>query len=314
MKKEILESNIRPNENQLVKVTISGDVTEIMWCERVNHDCPITKLSDEEYILNATGEVKEFENKATTRLDNIKSVSHSLKRLRDLINSNVYRSNLSSVRWVTLTYSENMTDTKRLYKDYERFWKRFKYRYGNNIEYIIACEPQGRGAWHIHALFIWQNCNAPYIPNEELRRLWGQGFVRINALDNCDNIGAYLTAYLGDMDLQEAIDNKCFSVPVGITADNFVAGGDVKLCTVTDANGNKVEKKYVKGMRLRMYPADFNLYRFSRGVKKPVIEYMCDKEAQKKVSADTLTYEKTVALSDDDFINTINYRYYNSIR
>ena len=65
-----------------------------------------------------------------------------------------------------------------------------------------------------------------------------------------------------------------------------------------------------------MYPPKFNLYRFSRGIKKPIITYETEKNAQKKVSAGTLTFEKTIELSDKDsqFNNTINYRHYNLIR
>lgn len=65
-----------------------------------------------------------------------------------------------------------------------------------------------------------------------------------------------------------------------------------------------------------MYPPKFNIYRQSRGIKKPVVSYETEKEAQKKVSAGTLTFEKTIELSDSDsqFSNTINYRHYNLIR
>ena len=65
-----------------------------------------------------------------------------------------------------------------------------------------------------------------------------------------------------------------------------------------------------------MYPPKFNLYRASRVIKKPVVIYETEKNAQKKVSAGTLTFEKTIELSDSDsqFSNTINYRHYNLIR
>ena len=45
-------------------------------------------------------------------------------------------------------------------------------------------------------------------------------------------------------------------------------------------------------------------------------ELYTEKEAQKKVSAGTLTFEKTIELTDSDsqFSNTINYRHYNLIR
>lgn len=310
MQKEVLCDNIRPKERQLVKLKRCGDISEIMWSEKRNTTMPITKLSDDYYILNATGEIKEFEHKATSRADNLKSVAHSLARLRDYINCNV--TDTSKIRWCTLTYAENMTDTKRLYKDFDKFIKRFRYRYSDygKIEYIIACEPQGRGAWHIHALFIFP-CTAPFIPNSELAEIWGQGFVNIKKLVDCDNIGAYLTAYLGDMELSDAIHSNLLHIPQG--AEISVCG-NVKECDVLQDDGTTIKKKFIKGARLRIYPDHFQLYRCSLGIKKPEIEIMENFKAEKKVSADTLTFEKTVTLSDEDFSNIINYRYYNAKR
>lgn len=83
---------------------------------------------------------------------------------------------------------------------------------------------------------------------------------------------------------------------------------------VTDEKNNK--KYYVKGARLDLYPANFNMVRCSRGVKKPTSEMMDQKNAIKKVSAGTKTYEKTVKLIDLDnnFESIINTCYYNNIR
>ena len=311
MQKSVLSENVRPNDKQLVKFKRCGDISEIMWSEKRNNKSPITKLSDDLYLLNATGEIKEFEHKATSRADNLKIVAHSLSNLRDLINCNVTEP--EKVRWCTLTYAENMTDSKRLYKDFEKFIKRFRYRYGQ-IEYIIACEPQGRGAWHIHALLIFPGV-APFIPNSEFAEIWGHGFVSIKKLADCDNLGAYLTAYLGDMELSEAFKSDVFKGSNYLTPDMFSVGGVVKECEVLQDDGTTLKKKFIKGARLRFYPDHFNIYRFSSGIKKPEIELISNNQAEKKVSADTLTFEKTVTLSDDDgFSNLLNYRYYNAKR
>ena len=50
--------------------------------------------------------------------------------------------------FVTLTYAKNMTDTKRLYTDMNKFIKRLKYKYkeSSDIDYLAVVEPQGRGA------------------------------------------------------------------------------------------------------------------------------------------------------------------------
>ena len=70
------------------------------------------------------------------------------------------------------------------------------------IEYIVACEPQSRGAWHMHLIIIFDRL-APFIPNATIETLWEQGFTKTTRLENIDNIGAYLTAYLGDMEYNE---------------------------------------------------------------------------------------------------------------
>ena len=78
----------------------------------------------------------------------------------------------------------------------------------------MACEPQGRGAWHMHCIIIFDDI-APFIPNNEIAKLWKQGFTKTTKLDNIDNIGAYLTAYLGDMEYDEfiksGVDFKCIT-------------------------------------------------------------------------------------------------------
>ena len=65
-----------------------------------------------------------------------------------------------------------------------------------------------------------------------------------------------------------------------------------------------------------MYPPKFNIYRCSKGIKKPIVSYELEINAQKKASAGTLTFEKTIKLSDTDsnFKNIINYRHYNLVR
>jgi hypothetical protein len=196
-----------------------------------------------------------------------------------------------------------MTDPKRLYTDFKKFNMKLRYKYGH-YEYIACAEPQGRGAWHLHIIMIFDK-KAPYIPVLELVDTWAQGTnVTVAKLDDIDNIGAYLTAYLGDISLDEATEK-------GISAE-----GKIKEVEIVADNGEKIKKKYIKGGRLHLYPPKFNIYRCSRGVNKPVIEYLTTAEAQKKVSADTLTYKKTIKIYDDDteFTNHIDYEYYNSKR
>lgn len=168
-------------------------------------DITIEKLTSDLYMDKLTAEVKEFQHH-TNRAEDKASVAQSLRKLRDLINSNL--GDPEAVRWVTLTYRRNMTDPVRLYEDYRRFWQRFKYYLNKQghppAEYIIAAEPQGRGAWHLHCLFLFPG-KAPFIPNADMARIWGQGFSKTKSLKDVSNPGLYLTAYLGDMELTESI-------------------------------------------------------------------------------------------------------------
>lgn len=198
-----------------------------------------------------------------------------------------------------------MTDAKQLYKDFKLFNMRFQYyckTHGyNKPEYIVVMEPQGRGAWHAHLLYLF-DCRAPYIPNHELSSLWEHGFVKVTSLDDVDNVGAYLTAYLGDLELSD-----CSPAPPGKT---------VKVLELPDNNGNLQTKRFIKGGRLHLYPANFNMYRYSRGIKKPVSEMLEQSEAETMVKNVAKTFETTVKFTEpeNNFETVINTAYYNKTR
>lgn len=299
-------SQIPPkNPNLAVKVTEMGNVIEVQYMSRRNCKQTIQMLKGgEQFVICATGEIKDIEHH-NTRKDNKKGLYKTFANARAVINANV--TDVSKVRWCTLTYAENMTDPKRLYEDFHNFNKRFQYyckgKGYSKPEYIVMMEPQGRGAWHAHLLYIWQDQKAPYISNQDFRELWGHGFVRIKKLDNVDNVGAYLTAYLGDMEIDEMDVSKA-------------VGKQCKVVEVEDEDGKKVKKAIVKGARLDLYPANFNMLRCSRGVKRPVAEMMSQEEASKKVSAATKTFESAIKLTDheNDFETVIIREQYNKVR
>lgn len=308
LKVKSLEEHSRPNAYDEVRVKEMGNIIEVMHSERTNHKIYIKKISDSEYIDLRTGEVKQCE-KIDNRAGNLNSVRQSLGRLRDLLNTNI--KDPSHCRWVTLTYKENMTDPKRLYEDFKKFNMRMRYN-GYKYEYIVAMEPQGRGSWHAHLVMIFDD-KAPYIKNDSedpkeftMESAWGHGYTKTKKLEDVDNVGAYLTAYLGDMEMS---DFKNLSEE---EKDKMRIFGIKEV----EIKGSTEKKSILKGARLHMYPPKFNLYRCSRGIKKPVISYETEIEAQKKVSEGTLTFEKTIEISDNDsqFCNKINYRHYNLIR
>lgn len=299
MKIEKLD-NTNIDSEALVSVKKMNHIYELCYTEHRNNKITIQKLDKDNYIYLPTGEVKEY-NHTDNRGESKAVISQTLKRLRDYINTNII--DVNNCKWITLTYKENMTDTKKLYLDYEKFIKRFRYKYGN-IEYIVAMEPQGRGAWHCHCIIIF-NHKAPYIKNKEIELLWQHGFTKTQKLDNIDNVGAYLTAYLGDMSLEQTKQ-----AGIGYTEN------DIKEINEIGNQKLKETKYFVKGARLSMYPSNFNIYRISRGIKKPIKEYMSYHVAKEKAGLRQPTYSKAIQLTDIDknFTNKIIYEYYNTKR
>lgn len=276
------------NTNQIAKLKSMGNIKEISLNSRVNHLATIQPLSGKNYILLSTGEVKQFENHADNRTENIRNLQKTFHELADLINANVYPSNADNCRFITLTYAENMRIPEQLYHDFANFNKRFKrymikmeYKY----EYIVVLEAQQRGAFHLHCIYIFDK-RAPYIQNDVLAKIWGKGFVNVRSLNrSIDNIGRYLTAYLSDMLVDENSE---------LSPD--ILGGEIK-----EMNG----KRIVKGARLKMIPVGTRIYRYSRGIKKPIITFMPYGEAIKYVEEKGFTkvgeYAAEIRDIDRDF-------------
>lgn len=281
----------------MVNVKIAGNVLEM----RQSTDyfgCPILKLNKDTYLVKSTGEVKEILH-SEQRIEDVSSLRQSMKNLRDIINANSEYPN--KIRFVTLTYAENMTDTKKLYTDLKAFIQRLRYHFNKyKIEYIICIEPQERGAWHAHILFIFDS-KPPFIPNEKLRELWGKGFVSISKVDGIDDLGLYLTSYLT-------------STPTDISTSNISNDGNIKMLQTFDKNGNikLIPKKIQKGARLELYPKGMRFFRVSKGIKRPT-EIKCTRLKAMKIIEEkglSLTYEKTICLSDENkgFERYINYQ------
>lgn len=304
IKKEVL-TDFSIGREDLVSLKTMGHIYEICYLQKKNNKVSIQLLDKDHYFSLDTGEIFEC-NHILNRSENKFQVGQSLKRLRDYINTNVVEP--THCKWVTLTYKKNMTDSKQLYNDFKRFMTRFKRRFKEyKIEYIVACEPQARGAWHMHLIIIFDRV-APFIPNATIEVLWEQGFTKISKLDNIDNIGAYLTAYLGDMEFTEENINELKKQGFNLS--------HIALKEVNEIDGIKLKepKSFIKGGRLYMYPPKFNLYRISRGIKKPQKEYYSYHVAKEKAGLRLPTYSKGFTLSDTEnsFTNKIIYEYYNT--
>lgn len=273
------------------KVSLQGNIIEVTQMTAKNTEAQIIKLNKHEYLNISTGEIGEF-NHSENRTESKQQLYKTFRTIRGLVNTNCC--DPSRLKWVTLTYrqeqGEPMTDEKRLYDDFKKFMKRYRYKYGD-CEYISVVEPQASGAWHIHLLAIYPQ-KVPYQPNEVIRELWGQGFVTVKDVKNVDNIGAYLSAYLGDVEVEPG-----------------TAGAIEKELK----NGEK--KSFIKGGRLKYYPPGMNIYRCSRGIKRPEEIWVNPEEAKSLLGDATQTFETECEWeTEEGFKQKIFKSYFNKIR
>lgn len=126
----------------------------------------------------------------------------------------VINSNFNAMdKFVTLTFAENVTDLDEAHKQFKQFIQRMRYRYGD-FKYGVAIEFQKRGAVHYHMV-----SDLTYVPNKELKQIWRQGFVRINAIKHVDNVGAYLSKYMTKE--SEGRDNRLRGRKMSLTSHNL---------------------------------------------------------------------------------------------
>ena len=161
------------------KVFKTGGIYEVYEYEKLN-----TKNGG---VLDGDGEFRK-ENYA----QRMRSRRNKIRRL-------ICENFDSASKFVTLTFADtelfDITDVKQCNHQLKLFVKRIKYQY-SDFKYVAVIEFQKRGAIHYHMI-----CNLPYIKKAELQRIWGLGFVKINAIDKVDNVGAYVIKYMTiDMD------------------------------------------------------------------------------------------------------------------
>jgi hypothetical protein len=98
---------------------------------------------------------------------------------------------------LTLTTKENISDLSITSPMLTLFMKRFNYEISQGekeaqLKYVAIPEWQKRGAVHYHiALF-----NMPYVKQEVLTDIWGQGYIWISRSDRVRDLGHYLTKYM----------------------------------------------------------------------------------------------------------------------
>jgi hypothetical protein len=181
------------------KLISAGDVVEVYRYE--NRVCT-GKDSDAPKTGRRGSGKGDKESKDKNRSD---SLHRAKQRLRRQINANVGQYG-EKPKFLTLTYADNFTDLEESNKNFNRFVKRLNYKLGLSLKYSVVVEFQKRGAVHYHLVTY----NMPYVESSKIAEIWGHGFVKVNQIDQVDNIGAYVTKYMSKQnDDERLMGRKC---------------------------------------------------------------------------------------------------------
>lgn len=284
------DKSIRDDSKDYTILKETGNVIEIKSFLHKPFISPVKRQGADFYIYDdETGEVKctgdkgDYLNTNTFEVfkenaENKMQVSRSsLYRTFSAI-KDIYRCNCEKDKTllIVLTYDQKLItrnergiqNKKEVYEDFHKFVKRFDYYLKTQLgidhwEYIDVVEPQRKGVFHHHFTVFFDN-RAPWIPKEKLAQLWGKGFVFIDFLEqDVDDYGAYYCAYLTDIELDEALE-----LPKELKEDAFGPDWYMKKIAV-EVDSKKGKKSVIKGGRMWMYDAGMDIYRCSRGIKRP---------------------------------------------
>jgi hypothetical protein len=145
-----------------------------------------------------------------------RTLKKSGQAVRRIINANVEAYG-EKAKFVTLTFAKNVKENRVANAIFGKFVKRLNYEIFRDkkarLKYLTVIEFQKRGAIHYHVVFF----NLPYMPKSKLSEIWGQGFVKINNIDNVDNVGAYVSKYMTkDTDDDRLIGEKSYFCSRGL--------------------------------------------------------------------------------------------------
>lgn len=157
-----------------------------------------------------------------------RSFRRAKRKLINTINTNVfswYDKNNRAFRsvFLTLTFQQNITDIKMANYEFTKFILRMNWEILNDkrslLKYVAVIEFQKRGAIHYHVIFF----NLPFVEKETIASIWGNGYIKIKAIDDVRDVGYYVTKYMSkDFDDPRLKGNKSFFVSKGLLKPTVV--------------------------------------------------------------------------------------------
>ena len=177
------------------KAIVSGHVIEIYQYEKpVYSDYELNKIRQHEGRRQEASEDNKQKNRE-------KCSNRAARTVRRLVNSNI----AINSKFLTLTFADHVTDLKKANYEFKKFKQKFEYYLGVRIKYLCVPEFTKKGRIHYHVVLF----NLPFVKNKTLQSIWSNGFIKINKIDNCDNVGAYVSKYM-TKDNEQMIEEKSY--------------------------------------------------------------------------------------------------------
>jgi hypothetical protein len=320
--------NFKPHPLTLAKFVEAGRFITMTYLDKpMNNRCHIKKLTKDTYRHIKSGEVRMYtvRDEDQRRRERIRNLRRTFDDLKAVLRTNFEGEKPNQV-FITLTYCENMTDTKVLAKDFEKFMAELTGEYADhNFVWVAVMEPQGRGAWHIH-LMLKSDQPSLYIPFSVLNRLWRvnwvaanlpppvvgetkrgklkyayrplerRGMVSISSLKS-DDVGNYYSAYFTHCIAGSRLEEEEIECCGEILGENETGQEIFETEQGHSYNPKEMSKRLVKGQRLHMYPKYFKFYRCSQKVQRPkkYFDYLGDPSTEAELEGmkkqDVKTYE-----------------------
>lgn len=251
-----MKSNLIKDKD-IVKVKIVGDEVVLHNISTCNTRATIKRIGNGRHINMCTGEIVT-ETKQVKRGDSLYSLLESNLRLQDLIKANTV--DIDHILLSTLTYATKTLDIKKVNEDFKVFIKYLRrniVEYGN-IEYINTAELHSdKSSYHLHAiLFFNEAVKSVFVPMQTLLRAWQNGAISISKPRTKQEVYCYLTPHLSN--------------------------------EVTDKNSHMHNKALLQ-MEL---PAGQNLYRCSKGIRKPVVQTDTYENVQKYLKSNGYVFDR----------------------
>lgn len=225
------------------KIVISGKQIEVYEYEKdVIYGYKDNRKMSRGRSVSASDENKE--------INRDKVLQRARRDLRRIINANCQKYS----KFVTLTFAENVDNLDYCNNEFKKFIKRVNYYYKIKLKYSAVIEFQNRGALHYHCIFY--NLTQK-IDVEKLSELWGNGFIKINKIDNVDNVGAYICKYMTKTD-----DNRLFGRKMYFNSRGLEKPTEIKDKKIVEALANSLQSDNLKYSNT--FSNDYNTISYSQ--------------------------------------------------